>query len=161
MPGVGLREWLARPWTVVGLALAVVGVLFVLVWVQSPSMLYWTGEKVIGHNRDGLVYYRVDGENNTIDDTRPIPPYNTPVTVYVNPQEPSQALIEKPARWLDAVGVLGWFAAAAACLLWSALRPAVRRRRAGSTAADYGDGLDPEWVSQRLKRAGPHPGRNR
>lgn len=159
MPMNHVREWLVRPWTAVGIALAVVGVLFLLIEAQSPSKLYWTGEAVVGHNRDGLVYYRVDGENYTVDDTRPVPPFNTPVTVYVDRHEPSQALIERPARWLDAAGVLMWFVLATGCLLWSALGPGVRKRRAAKAAAGerYGDGLDAEWVSRHLNRS--HPGR--
>lgn len=150
----GFRAWLARPWTVVGIALAVVGILFVLVEAQSPSRLYWTGDAVLGHNRDGLVYYQVNGESYTVDDTRPVPAYNTPVTVYVDPADPSLALIEQPAKWIDAVAVTVWFLAAAGCLAWSGLDGVRRRRRrAQAHPADrYGEGLEADWVSRRLQR---------
>lgn len=151
-----MRDWLTRPLTVVGIALAIVGVLFLLMEAQSPSRLYWTGQAVAGTNSQGIVYYRVGGEQYTVDDTGPVPAHPTPVTVYVDPADPSQALLLKPTRWIDAVGVLVWFVAAGVCLMVSAIGGARRRRKRAELAhqgSGYGGGLDSDWISHHLERS--------
>jgi hypothetical protein len=154
-----LREWLpttlARPSTLVALALVVVGFLFMLAELLSPSRLYWTGDAVTGTNSGGIVYYQVDGEDYTLNAPGAAPAQETPVTVYVDPDEPGQALISRPTRWVDAGAVLVWFVAAGACVVVSALRrtaAARRQRQADLTGPTFGDGLGSDLVERYLEQ---------
>ena len=92
----------ALPWTLVALGLAVLWVLLLLVEVQSPNWLYWSGKTVQGTNDGGIVYYRVHGQTYTIDDPGPAPPQPTPETVWYKPGDPSSALLDIPARLVEA-----------------------------------------------------------
>jgi len=105
----------------------VVGGLFLLVEAQSPSKLYWTGESVPGVNHGGIIYYSVDGQQETIDAPGPAPRHDIPVTVYVDPANPTDALVLGPGRWIEAVALGVWFLAAAALLLAPPLKRAFRR----------------------------------
>jgi len=149
----GLGGWLARPATRAAIVLAIVGIFFVLVEAQSPSRVYWTGEAVHGVNSGGIVYFRVHGEEWTLDAPGPAPAHDTPVTVYVDPQDPGTALVLRPTRWIEGVTVLGWFAAAAALLVVPPLQRARRRRirvrTLGESAAEVSDS---EWISRYAER---------
>lgn len=129
----------ARPWTATALALVVVGVLAVLVELQSPSLTYWTGRRVPGVNDGGIVFYRVDGRQYTVDATR-TPPAPEPVTVFVSRDDPSAALVDAPTRWVDLVGVAGWFAGALVLLVVGQVR---RRRPYAPLPAWRGDRAPP------------------
>jgi hypothetical protein len=153
---------LAHTSTKVSLALVVVGLLFALVELQSPSSLYWTGKAVHGTNSGGIVYYRVGGKNFTLDAPGAAPSHDTPVTVYVDPDDPGQGLLSRSTRWVDAAGVLGWFVAAGACVGIAALRRASSRRRAaatGSAGQTFGDGLSPDLMERYLDQARRPPAR--
>lgn len=154
------RDWLVRPSTLAAIVLTIVGVLFLLVEAQSPSRIYWTGQAVTGTEHWGLVYYRVHGENYTVDDVRNDPPSNgTHVRVYVDPADPSVALLDRPTRWVDATSVLIWFVAAAACVIVSPLRRTLRKRRRAArirSGKSFGEGLDPDWITRRFERP-PEP----
>jgi hypothetical protein len=158
----GLRGVLAYPSAKVALALVVVGLLFALVELQSPSSLYWTGQAVQGTNSGGIVYYQYNREDFTVDAPGAAPSHDTPVTVYVDPADPGQGLVSRSTRWVDAAGVLGWFVAAAACLGVAAFRRASARRRtvaAGSRAQTFGDGLSPDLMERYLDQARRPPSR--
>jgi hypothetical protein len=153
---VRTKDWLMRPSSLAAIVLLIIGSLFLLIEAQSPSRLYWTGQTVTGTERSGLVYYRVHGESYTVDDTRPDPPGNgVDVTVYLDPAAPAQALLDRPARWVDAAAVLIWFVAAAVCLTVSPLMRASRNRRREArirSGDSFGEGLDPEWIARRVQR---------
>lgn len=160
------KDWLTtaatRPSTGVALALVVVGLLFALAELQSPSRLYWTGDAVTGTNSGGIIYYRVDGEDFTIDASGAAPTRATPVTVYVDPDHPGQALPSRPTRWVDAGLILVWFVAAAACLGVAALRRTSTSRRqaaSGRSGPTFGDGLGSDLVERYLDqtRRPPRP----
>lgn len=110
-------------------ALAVVGLLWLLVEAQSPSVLQWTGDEVAAYAQRGIVYYSYHGQDDTLidpdqaasDDTR------APRTVFVDPADPTHAQLYSATRWLDASLVLVWFAAAAVLVVLALRR---RRRRA-------------------------------
>lgn len=162
----GLRERLVdsvvRPSTVVAVALTIVGFLFVLLEMESPSRLYWTGDAVSGTNSGGIVYYTVHEDEYTLDALGPAPEHDTPVTVYVDPADPSRALLQSPTRWIDAFGIVVWFVAAAACLTVPAVKRASgRRRRASSSSAEetFGEGLDSDLVQRYLERSRRPPRR--
>ncbi|MGH3423527.1 MAG: hypothetical protein ACRDO8_02290 [Nocardioidaceae bacterium] len=158
----GLRDWLAHPSTKVAIALVVAGILFVLVVAQSQSRLYWTGQAVAGTNSGGIVYYKWHGEEFTVDDPATTPAHATPVTVYVDPDDPGHALLARPVRWVDAGAVLIWFVAAAVLLIVSALRRRQQERRrpaSGHSADAFGEGLDSDWVQRHLEQSRRPPRR--
>ncbi len=160
------RDWLGtallRPSSGVALALVVVGVLFMLAELQSPSRLYWTGDAVTGTNSGGIIYYRVAGHSYTLDAPGEAPAHDTAVTVYVDPDDPGQALADRVTKWVDAGLVLVWFGAAAGCLAVAALRRTSGRRRVAAAhagGATFGDGLSPDLMQRYLDqtRRPPRP----
>ncbi|HET7356244.1 MAG TPA: hypothetical protein VFJ09_06160 [Nocardioidaceae bacterium] len=92
----------ALPWTGVALGLALLWVLLFLVEVQTPNWLYWSGKTVQGSNQGGIVFYRVHGQTYTIDDPGPAPTHPTPETVWYQAGDPSAALLDEPARLIEA-----------------------------------------------------------
>lgn len=121
-----LGEWLALPSTVVAVAILLLGVAFIGLEVQSPNRTYWTGERVSGTVDGGIVYYRIGGEEYTVDDTGEPKPDGTPIDVYLDPDEPSEALLPRPVRWVEGGAILACFVAAGLLPVVAALR---RRRR--------------------------------
>jgi hypothetical protein len=126
--GTTVREWLARPSTVVAIALVVLGLGFVGLVAQSPNRLYWVGERVTGTIDGGIAYYRVDGEEYSLDDTGSPRPDGTRVTVYVDHDEPSEALLRRPVMWVEGGAILSCFAAALLVLLLAPVRRNLRSR---------------------------------
>ena len=137
-----MREWLRATSTLVAAVLVLVGLVFVYLESQSPSRVYWVGDTTSGTIRDGLVYYRVDGQGYTINTDR-YPARPTPITVYYEPSDPSQALYSRPTRWVEAGAIAVWFVVAAVVL---AAAP-VRRRRARRRGA-----TEPDWARAYLTR---------
>jgi hypothetical protein len=92
----------ALPWTLVALGLALLWVLLFLVEIQTPNWLYWSGKTVQGSNQGGIVFYLVHGQHYTIDDPGPTPSHPTPETVWYKAGNPSLALLDEPARLVEA-----------------------------------------------------------
>lgn len=111
-----LRPGSVRRSRVAAVALLVVGVLCLLVEVQSPSLVLWTGERVPGTNDGGIVYYVADGEQRTLDAPGEPPGHPLPVTVYADPHDSSRDRISSPVKWFDAAFALGPFLAAGVVL---------------------------------------------
>ena len=135
-----MSSWIGRGAAAIAIALLVMGVVAVLVEVQSPSGVYWTGDRVSGVSEGGIVYYRYGGAPYTIGDdhrsardTRAVP-----VSVFVDPAEPTQARVDSAARWLDGAFVGVWFVAAAAVVPFGVVRQRRRRRRQAEFAAAGG-----------------------
>jgi hypothetical protein len=137
-PGGRLFEDGVRPSAVVAALLVLVGILFLVLLLLSPSHLYWTGRAVQGTDTGGIVYYKVDGQSYSVDDTGAATAGSTPTTVYVDRSDPSNALVQRPTRWIDAASVLVWFAAAAAVAALSASRRLRLGRRSAVTDASPG-----------------------
>jgi hypothetical protein len=116
---------LLKPYRVAAVVLLVLGVLCVLVELQSPSLVYWTGERVPATNDAGIVYYEVHGEPRTLNDPREAPERPTPTAVYADPDDASRDRQAGPGRWFDAVFVVAPFAAAGTLVVVGV----VRRRR--------------------------------
>jgi hypothetical protein len=110
---------------VAALVLLVLGVLCVLVEVQSPSLVLWTGQPVPGTNDGGIVFYAVDGQQRTLNAPGDAPARPVPVTVYADPDDSSRDRVSSPAKWFDAAFVLGPFVAAGGMLVAGV----ARRRR--------------------------------
>jgi hypothetical protein len=146
-----LAHWLAHPSTLAAAAMLLVGVVVVLLQSSFPTWLFWTGDRVSGTNHEGLVYYRVDGEQYTVDDPRPVPPHDVPVTVYVDPGDPTNALLDRPGVWIDAGFVVVWFAAAAGTLVVAAANRSRHRHRRAAAKPGFGEGLESDWVARHLE----------
>ena len=118
-----------KPYRVLAALFLVVGVLCLLVEVQSPSLVYWTGERVAATNDGGIIYYTVGGENRTLNDPREPPPHPVPATVYADPDDASRDRPAGLARAVDAVFVLGPFVAAGVLIVVGLVRRRRIRRR--------------------------------
>ena len=121
----GERDELLKPYRTAAVVLLVLGVLCVLVELQSPSLVYWTGERVTGTNDGGIVFYTVDGQDRTLNDPREAPPRPVPQVVYADPDDGSRDRLAGVGKAFDAVFVLAPFLAAGVVVLVGV----ARRRR--------------------------------
>ena len=123
------RDGGLRPYRVAALVLVVLGVLCVLVELQSPSLVYWTGERVPGTNDGGIVFYSVDGQDRTLNDPREAPARPTSVVVYADREDGSRDRLAGPGKAFDAAFVLTPFVGAGAVLVVGVVRRRRFRRR--------------------------------
>jgi hypothetical protein len=138
------------PYRNAALVLLVLGVLCLLVELQSPSLIFWTGERVQGTNDGGLVYYTVDGQERTLDAGGDPPSRPVPVAVYADPADASRDRVSGPAKWFDAAFVTVPFAAAGVLVLVGV----VRRRGGPSWPRRGGPAVRPD------RAGGPRPSRS-
>ena len=123
------RDDFLRPYRVGATVLLVLGVLCLLVELQSASLVFWTGERVPGTNDGGIIYYTVDGQNRTLNDPREAPARPEPVVVYADPEDSSRDRSSSLARGFDAVFVFSPFVAAAGVITVGLVRRRGFRRR--------------------------------
>ena len=104
----------------------VLGSLFVLAEVQSPSMLQWTGTAVHSVQSGGIAYYSFKGQTYTLN----VPtPASFSSTVYIDPAEPSTAMFSNSlTRWTEASTVAGPYAGGVLLLAFGFARKSRRRR---------------------------------
>jgi len=119
----------ALTWMLIALALAVLWALFLLVEVQSETHIYWSGRPVVGSNQGGIVFYRVNGEQYTIDDPGPTPPRPEPRTVYYDPKDPYVAMLDGPLRLIEEGLFVGLAGGAAVSFGIGIATGELRRRR--------------------------------
>lgn len=119
--GSAIRDWLTLPSTIVAILLVIVGLIVVSLDLDSQNKVYWTGESVSGTVHGGIIFYRAQGEQYTLDDPE-AQPDGTHVAVYYERHDPSVALPERPVKWIEGGAVVFWFVAAALLLVVSALR---------------------------------------
>lgn len=107
-------------------ALFVLGSLFVLAEIQSPSMLQWTGTAVHDVQSGGIAYYQFQGQTYTLD---VVSPGSWSSTVYLDPADPSTAMFGGTlTRWTEAGTVAGPYALAALLLALGFVRRSRLRR---------------------------------
>jgi hypothetical protein len=123
------RDELLKPYRVVATVLLVLGVLCVLVELQSPSLVYWTGERVAATDDGGIVFYAVHGEQRTLNDPREAPVQPKAVVVYADPDDASRDRLAGIGKAVDTAFVLGPFVAAGAALGVGLVRRRGFRRR--------------------------------
>ena len=127
------RDELLKPYRVAAVVLLVLGVLCVLVELQSPSLVYWTGERVSGTNDAGIIFYTVDGQDRTLNDPREAPAHPEPVVVYADPEDGSRDRVAGVGKAFDATFVLTPFVAAGAVIIVGLVRRRQLRRRVAAT----------------------------
>lgn len=118
-----VRKWYdGSGWFVGGAGvLLVFAALALLVGLQSPDRVLWTGQQVIGTEHQGIVYYSWHGQSDSID--APGTGSAKAVSVYLDPADPSQAMIDNiPDRVVAGLLVLGPVAAALVLLVLGGTR---------------------------------------
>lgn len=92
-----VRGWFDGAGWFAGLAVALFAfaLLMVLVELQSPDLLLWTGHRVVGTEQGGIVSYRWHGQPYSLD----APGYGSSkaVSVYLDPADPGNAMIDNVA----------------------------------------------------------------
>ncbi|HCU95317.1 MAG TPA: hypothetical protein DHU96_22440 [Actinobacteria bacterium] len=135
----------------VGLAVAlfVFTLLAALLELQSADAVRWTGQRVVGTEIGGIVSYRWHGQTYSLD----APGYGSAkaIGVYVDPGDPSNAMIDNPvARLIQGSLVIVPLAGGLAVLAVGLTRRWRWERRKARAVSASGRGLDPEWVARRL-----------
>lgn len=138
------------------LGLAVVlsfaGALWLLAVIQSTEVVLWIGRHVIGSEQGGIIFYRWQGHTYSLD----VPGFGAArhVSLYVNPGDPSVAMVDSPvgrafADLLSASPFIGALALVAAGPVrnWRQRR----RKRLGRAPSGFGRGLDEDFVARRLE----------
>jgi hypothetical protein len=85
---------------VVACVLLVFSIFAFLIELQSPDRMLWTGTKIVGSERGGVVFYPLHGRQESLDgndsDDR------ARITVYVYPSNPDSAMTDSlPDRVVD------------------------------------------------------------
>jgi hypothetical protein len=143
----------------VGLAAALFAfaLLFVLLDLQAPESVLWTGHHVVATEQNGLATFRWQGQAYTVD----VPGFGSgnKVDIYFSPGNPSAAMADNvPDRVFAAVLVGVPVLAGVGALLAGLTRKRRWARRQNRKQASYGSGLDPDFVSRQLQaRRGGRP----
>ncbi len=119
------------PFPVLALVAFVFGLLVLFAELQSPTVLLWTGTRVPATIDGGIAFYRVHGEQYTLDVPGAHGPLGQPrpASVYVDPHDPSTAMLDSSQRWVEAALVGSGFVVSAVLLAVGFGRRARRRRR--------------------------------
>jgi hypothetical protein len=103
-----VRKWFdGAGWFVGGaVVLLVFALLVLLVGLQSPDRVLWTGQRVTGSEQGGIVTYPWHGQSYSLD----APGFGSAkaVSVYLDPADPSQAMTDNVVdRVVAGVLILG------------------------------------------------------
>lgn len=133
-----VRKWFDGASWFVGAAvvLLVFSLLAVLAGLQVPDSMLWTGQQVTGTEQQGLVYYRWKGQSYSLD----VPGFGSSkaVSVYFNPGDPSQAIVDNVTdRVLAGLFVLGPAAGAVVLLVVGGTRNYRWQRRKFKRAREF------------------------
>jgi hypothetical protein len=153
-----MRSRLAAALDGAGWAVGLAAVLFVFVLLvvlldlQSPDVVMWTGHRVTGTEQGGIVSYRWQGQNYSLD----VPGYGSSkaVSVYLDPGNPSDAMINNVADRVTTASLVGVPLIAGVTVLAIGLtrQRRWRRRRMRQAASAPGGGLDPDFVAEHLRK---------
>lgn len=150
----GLRRYAdgMRGFMIAAGVLTVLGILAVLLEIQSPSFVQWSGIEVHGYTQGGITYYDYRGEAYTVDNTGadPSDQRKVPTTLWLHRSDPTDstsAYIESGRnRWTDFGFTIGWFALAALIVAVGVLRQRRRWRYRVAHMGEFGHGLSDEVV---------------
>jgi hypothetical protein len=121
---------------------------FLLIIQSRNDWLLWSGARVVGDERQGLVFYSLHGQHETLDVKGSA--NNPHYIVYVNKSDPTDAVPEAwTIRTVDLVMVPGPVVLAGFALSVGIARRR-RQRRRPADAAGFGQGLDPDFVQRKL-----------
>lgn len=127
-----VRRWFDGAGWFVGLAIAlfVFALLAGLLELQSPDLLLWTGHRVTATEQGGIVTYRWHGQPYSLNASGN--GSSTSVSVYLDPADPSTAIIDNVADRTLVASLIGAPAAGGVILLAAGLSRNYRwdRRRA-------------------------------
>ena len=153
-----------RGFLIAAAVFAVLGILAVLLEVQSPSFVQWSGIEVHGYTQNGITYYSYRGVPYTVDNPKApaTDPRKVPTTVWLHrgdPTDSGSAWIDSPStRWTDLGFTAGWFFAALVLLTVGVVRQRRRGRRRVGRMGEFGYGLSDEVVQRiRAERQGRTP----
>jgi hypothetical protein len=133
-----VRRWFDGAGWFVGAAvvLLVFALLAALAGLQSTDSILWTGQQVTGTEQQGLVYYRWQGQTYSL--AVPGSGSSKAVSVYFNPGDPSQAIVDNVFdRVLAGLLILGPVAGAVALLVIGGTRNYRWQRRKLKRARDF------------------------
>jgi hypothetical protein len=151
---MGVRDRLEgnRLLTAAVVLLVLVGSLILHSSLTGDSGLQWTGTKVHGVERGGIVYYSYKGQNYSLDHSSRFA--SNTVAFDANDPADTAVLVYPLDRDLEAAAVLACYLAAIALAGYAVLR--ARRRTAeplaGRSPDSYGSGLDPDVVRRLLEK---------
>jgi hypothetical protein len=125
--------------------LLTIGLLALLLELQSPSAVLWTGRPVTGIERGGVVLYPFNGHMYTlIDPDQPESGPTRTVLVYVDPGNLSNSRLDKAStRWLDASFVLAPFLVAFLLIALAFIRRFMHARTPQRQGEGFGRGFRP------------------
>lgn len=143
-----------------GWSVGLAAVLFVFALVaaalvaQSPEAVLWTGQRTVGTESGGLVVFRYQGRDYSV----PVPGSGSAkaVSVYFDPGDPSDAMADTLTHRLTTGLLVGVPLAAGVTVLAMGLTRKQRwarrqRRQQRQGRAEFGSGLDDEFVARRLQ----------
>ncbi len=134
------RDAFLRPYRVSAIVLLVLGVLCLLVELQSPSTIYWTGERVLATDDAGIIFYTVDGQQRTMNDPHEAPLQPKAVVVYADRDDSSRDRVAGYGKVFDTVFVLTPFVAAGAVIMMGLVRRQRFRRHVAEVAVRRAQG---------------------
>jgi hypothetical protein len=116
---------------------------------QSPEAVLWTGQRTVGTESNGLVVFRYQGQNYSV----PVPGSGSAksVGVYFDPGNPDDAMADTLTHRLTSGLLVGVPVAAGVIVLIMGLTRKKRwARRQQRQQAQFGSGLDDEFVARHL-----------
>lgn len=138
--------------------LLVFALLAVLLDLQSSDAVRWTGQHVTGTEIGGIVSYRWDGQTYSLDAAG----YGSAkaVSVYLDPADPSNAVLDDPfLRLVEGSLVVVPVAGGVVLLVLGVTRRRRWERRQLRVAPETGQVLDQDFVSRHLREL-RHGGRD-
>ena len=138
-------------------ALFAFALLFLALDFQSPQIVLWTGQRAVGTEQNGLVTFY--WKHHAYTATTPGTGSAKAVSVYFPPGNPSDAIAESLPDRLTAVALFAVPVAAGVALLTIGLTRKRRwtRRWSREGTAQFGAGLDDDFVARRLQERRNNP----
>lgn len=146
-----VKAWFDGVGWFVGLATAlfVFALLAMLLELQSPESVFWTGREVTGTEQGGIITYHWQGQTYSLD----APGYGSAksVTVWLNPANPSDGRLNNPIDRIITVFLVGVPVLAGLGLLVAGFTRRYRWERRQLRQGLPPIGLDPEFSDRHLR----------